>query len=124
MNHGLKLHPDGTLEITMPKDKEVTRVLVCQAGTQNGKLYYPEINRDTKVIAEIKISKEDIQSAVDEAVEKIRAEMEVPEIIRCKDCRNYEPCCGHCKHWERISTESILVSENDFCSQAERRTDE
>lgn len=47
MNHGLKLHPDGTLEITMPKDKKVTRVLVCEAGTQNAKLYYPEINRDT-----------------------------------------------------------------------------
>ena len=42
VNHGLKLHPDGTLELTMPKDKKVTRVLVCEAGTQNGKLYYPE----------------------------------------------------------------------------------
>ena len=42
MNHGLKLHPDGTLEITMPKGKKVGRVLVCEAGTQNGSLYYPE----------------------------------------------------------------------------------
>lgn len=42
MNHGLKLHPDGTLEITMLKGKKVTRVLVCEAGTQNGSLYYPE----------------------------------------------------------------------------------
>lgn len=42
MNHGLKLHPDGTLELTMPKGKKVGRVLVCEAGTQNGKLYYPE----------------------------------------------------------------------------------
>lgn len=42
MNHGLKLHPDGTLELTMPKDKKVTRVLVCEAGTQNAKLYYEE----------------------------------------------------------------------------------
>lgn len=40
MNHGLKLHPDGTLEITMPKGKKVGRVLVCEAGTQNGKLFY------------------------------------------------------------------------------------
>ena len=81
----------------------------------------PSAEPETKLIAEIKISKEDMQSAVDEAVEKIMAEMEVPEIIRCKDCRNYEPCCGHCRHWERISTESILVCENDFCSQAERK---
>lgn len=42
MNHGLKLHPDGTLEITMPKDRKITRVLVCEAGTQNAKLFYPE----------------------------------------------------------------------------------
>ena len=42
VNHGLKLHPDGTLELTMPKDKKVTRVLVCEAGTQNAKLFYPE----------------------------------------------------------------------------------
>lgn len=44
MNHGLKLHPDGTLEITMPKGKKVGRVLVCEAGTQNGSLYYPDEN--------------------------------------------------------------------------------
>lgn len=89
MNHGLKLHPDGTLEITMPKDKEVTRVLVCQAGTQNGKLYYPEINRDTKVIAEIKISKEDMQSAVDEAVEKMRKELDPCDFCKHKDDCGY-----------------------------------
>ncbi len=43
------------------------------------------------------------------------------EIVRCKDCRNYAPYWGNCRHWERISTESVLVAENDFCSQAERR---
>ena len=42
MNHGFKLHPDGTLEITMPKGKKVGRVLVCEAGTQNGTLMYPD----------------------------------------------------------------------------------
>ena len=42
MNHGFKLHPDGTLEITMPKGKKVGRVLVCEAGTCIGRLYYPE----------------------------------------------------------------------------------
>lgn len=42
MNHGFKLHPDGTLEITMPKGKKVSRVLVCEAGTQNGTLMYPD----------------------------------------------------------------------------------
>ena len=42
MNHGFKLHPDGTLEITMPKGKKVGRVLVCEAGTCIGRLYYPD----------------------------------------------------------------------------------
>lgn len=78
----------------------------------------------TKMMVEVKISKKDIQSAIDNAMKEIRAEMEVLEIIRCKDCRNYEPYWGHCRHWERTSTESILVSKNDFCSFAKRRTDE
>ena len=42
MNHGFKLHPDGTLEITMPKGKKVSRVLVCEAGTKYGTLMYPD----------------------------------------------------------------------------------
>lgn len=42
INHGMKLHQDGTLEITMPKGVKIGRVLVCEAGTQNGSLYYPE----------------------------------------------------------------------------------
>lgn len=46
MNHKIKLHPDGTLEITMPKGKKASRVLVCEAGTQNATLYYPEGKKD------------------------------------------------------------------------------
>ena len=42
MNHGFKLHPDGTLEITMPKGVKVGRVLVCEEGAQDGALYYRE----------------------------------------------------------------------------------
>jgi len=42
MDHGFKLHPDGTLEITLSQGTNVGRVLVCEAGTQNGSLYYPE----------------------------------------------------------------------------------
>jgi len=40
MNHGFKLHPDGTLEITMPKGVKVGRVLVKEEMSQNGALYY------------------------------------------------------------------------------------
>lgn len=42
MDHGFKLHPDGTLEITLPRGKKVGRVLVCEAGTQNGQIYYSD----------------------------------------------------------------------------------
>ena len=40
-----------------------------------------------------------------------------PEIIRCKDC----------KHWDGVDTCDVIdapVWDNDFCSMAERRTDE
>ena len=84
MNHGLKLHPDGTVEITMPKGKKVGRVLVCEAGTQNGSLYYPD------------------------GVET--------EITRCKDCKRYNGrLCG---------VVDFYNTANDYCSRAERRTDE
>lgn len=42
MNHGFKLHSDGTLEITMPKGVKVGRVLVKEEGTQDGALYYSD----------------------------------------------------------------------------------
>ena len=48
MNHGMKLHQDGTLEITIPKGKKVGRVLVCEEGTQNGGLYYPDEEPERK----------------------------------------------------------------------------
>lgn len=48
MNHGFKLHPDGTLEIIMPKGVKVGRVFVLEAGTQNGGLYYP--SEEPKII--------------------------------------------------------------------------
>ena len=40
-----------------------------------------------------------------------------PEIIWCKDC----------KHWDGVDTCDVIdapVWDNDFCSMAERRTDE
>ena len=40
-----------------------------------------------------------------------------PKIIRCKDC----------KHWDGVDTCDVIdapVWDNDFCSMAERRTDE
>ena len=45
------------------------------------------------------------------------------EIIRCKDCKHRMPYWGNCKLLEEKYHQSVLVAENDFCSQAERRTD-
>ena len=41
-----------------------------------------------------------------------------PEIIQCKDCTKYDKHDHRCKHWNH----GVVV--NDFCSRAERRTDE
>ena len=42
MNHGLKILNDKTLVLTLPKEKEVGRILVEWSGTQLGTLFYPE----------------------------------------------------------------------------------
>ena len=41
-----------------------------------------------------------------------------PDIIRCKDCRNYIKNC--CYERKRILT-GLCVHDNDFCSWAERK---
>lgn len=43
-----------------------------------------------------------------------------PEIIRCKDCMYYHP--SYCEIWSKFGT--VQTAENDYCSKAERRTDE
>ena len=44
-----------------------------------------------------------------------------PEIIRCKDCKEYDPIytvgAGVCGHW------NAKTENNAYCSYAERRTD-
>lgn len=49
---------------------------------------------------------------------------EMPEIIRCKDCKhlfNKDDEGGKCWHFNGFSK---VVSYDDFCSRAERRTNE
>ena len=57
MNHGFKLHTDGTLEIIVPNGVKVGRVFVLETGTQNGLLYYPEDNAPDTNVGEL-ISKQ------------------------------------------------------------------
>jgi len=63
----------------------------------------------------------DVQNVM-KRIDAIRDKMERlppahPEIVRCKDC----------KHWDGVDTCDVIdapVWDNDFCSMAERRTDE
>jgi len=45
-----------------------------------------------------------------------------PEIIRCKDCRYYRWASDMCDY--PYATAQNVVHEDDYCSKAERRTDE
>ena len=53
-----------------------------------------------------------------------------PEIIRCKDCRfatlTYDGDCKYCQYLEGEFglTDAVYFDGNDYCSHAERRTDE
>ena len=40
MNHKISIASDGTLEVTVPEGTDVKRVLVSEAGTNYGSLYY------------------------------------------------------------------------------------
>ena len=75
----------------------------------------PSAEPKTRLVAEITLNQEQIQSAVDNAVEKIRAEMEEPEIIRCRDCKhNQGNACDYSSVWTR---------PNGFCQWGERKDD-
>lgn len=65
MNHGFKLHTDGTLEIIVPNGVKVGRVFVLEAGTQNGSLYYPEGDAPDINVGDI-ISRQEIFRAFEE----------------------------------------------------------
>jgi hypothetical protein len=50
------------------------------------------------------------------------------EVVRCKDCVNYEERfggCGYCWHWDYEQGElPNRVDEDDFCCYGERKTDD
>lgn len=48
-----------------------------------------------------------------------------PKIIRCKECR-YRDEFGCCKFWAGLTMgmQTTATDDDDFCSYAERRTDE
>ena len=57
---------------------------------------------------------EPVYRALSEAIKAASAQ---PKIIRCKDCKKYDSHGHRCKWWNHG------VSNIDWCSYAERRTD-
>ena len=47
-----------------------------------------------------------------------------PEIIRCRDCKHRTSYWGNCKLLEEKYHQTVRVGCDEFCSMAERRTDE
>ena len=47
-----------------------------------------------------------------------------PEIIRCKDCKHHSHDAGYGYDWCNRTSGVFRVKPEDFCSRAERRTDE
>ena len=63
---------------------------------------------------------EPIYRALSEAIKAVSAQ---PEIIRCKDCKHFDIInqpfdMKHCRGF------GVMTDDDDFCSRAERRTDE
>lgn len=54
--------------------------------------------------------------AIHEAIDILKSAQ--PEIVRCKDCKHYIKSESYCDYL------GITISDHDFCSYAERRTDE
>lgn len=46
------------------------------------------------------------------------------EVVRCKDCKYFENHCDCVKHSADILGYVIEVTDDDYCSYGERRTDE
>ena len=83
-------------------------------------LKQPEI----KCIAKVTLTDEQVK----EAFEKVKGEILTaqPEIIRCKDCKYSSPNKVYGCRFERFDTweDSERMYSDDFCSRAERRTDD
>ena len=68
--------------------------------------------------------KEQCQS-YEQTINKLRESLSTqPEIIRCKGCKHRDNY-GCCKHWKGLAMGDIPIAtdDNDFCSNAERKTE-
>lgn len=114
-----EITPDGTLNISINADvASVGRILLSQAGTQRGGLYYKDEQPDMSSYSD-KLWRS--------AYERGKAEAQA-EIVRCKDCKHFIKDHG----WNRIEytvcsispIHKVIRQPDDFCSRSERRTDD
>lgn len=78
----------------------------CRAWVRHGKALY-----------------EDFEYSVDNCPQ-FTNNYDIVEVVRCKDCKYYTPYCRVCNHPKLWTTEEaeLDVTDNDFCSYAERTT--
>ena len=133
MDHALTLHSDGTLTITLPKDAEVSRVVV------NGASYRQVVGKLDCISKQAVLKALEWNWAGKAAIDAIKALPSAEsEIIKCKDCKH------QVKEWrddKRFKDKGYWVygcmaisdicgywawggEYDEFCSEAERRTDE
>lgn len=55
---------------------------------------------------------------------KLPAVQPQPEIVRCKDCKYHSHDAEYGRDWCNRTSGVLRVKPDDFCSRAERRTDE
>ena len=116
----------------LPKDADcISRQAAIDAVSE-----YATIWMDyTEAMTKEEIAQEALNSAKDTMIRIIQGLPSAqPEIIRCRDCRHgyvFEPwdgedACRYCRRMRLgINRDSdMCVNDDDFCSQAERRTDE
>ena len=67
---------------------------------------------------------------IEQIVDRLRndPEAEWAEVVRCKDCKWYElpnhRITENCVRWMKSNGILLPIKPNDYCSYAERRTDE
>lgn len=93
----------------------------------------PTVQPEKVCVAEIKVDGEELQRCVDRAVDRLKEEGH-PEVIRCKDCKNQEKFFqkdgrrkdgGYYIYGCSLAEGySHVCLDDDYCSRAERRTDE